>query len=189
MPAEVLVMCGQCGRPQPAGGRCVACGAVLPEAVRPEGGRGGPSRDVERTLLQVEPGRGRLLSLSPKLLLWRSPGEPPRVQEVDGLESVSFHRRPFYEPLFFVVPGLLGLWLSGMARFWTWGPVVLLALIGCFAQRQHALVLRGKDGQKTRWVLGMGRPGSAHALRYESVWTSLAPELRALGVKVEGRGR
>jgi hypothetical protein len=140
-------------------------------------------------VLEVELGRGRMLALSPKLLQWRVPGQPPRAREVAGLESVSFRTRPFHEALLFLLPAVLGLWFAGAARFWIWGPPALVALLGCFAQRHHALVLRGKDGSETRVVLGLGRPGSAPALRYESVWTSLAAELRALGVKVEGRTR
>jgi hypothetical protein len=125
--------------------------------------------------------------LSPIGLEWRRAGEPPRVRALSGIESVSFHARPFYEALLLLVPGLLGLVLGGVARFWMWGPSVVLAVVACLAMRRFSLVLRSKDGGMAELVLGPARPGGASALRYLDAWALLAPELRRRGVKAEDR--
>src|SRR4051812_10787167 len=99
MPAQVLVMCHECGRPQPGGREsCVACGARLPPALPPS------SRDqvldAFAPFLEADLGRGRVITLSKRRLEWHSGlKDDARVFELSQLKSLELSRRPVFESL------------------------------------------------------------------------------------------
>lgn len=188
MAVEVLVMCGGCGRPQHAGREaCVACGAKLPEAPAasppPEQGA---ILEADPPFMEADLGRGRALALSRKRLEWRrGRGERPVLIELARLASVRLDRRPVFESLIFAVPALAALPVAASPLLRTALVALLLwAVAACFAQRRYVLRLRNDRGEQAGLLLGMGRPRAPRGMRIESVWSSLAQELRGLGVKV-----
>src|SRR5437868_5279893 len=94
MPAQVLVMCPECGRPQPGGSEaCIACGARLPPALPPSGRD--QVLDAFSPFLEADLGRGRVLTLSKRRLEWRSGYEgDAQVFELSELKSLELSRRP-----------------------------------------------------------------------------------------------
>ena len=183
MPAEVLVMCSRCGRPQPAGKRCVACGVELPEVVVAPGGAN-TTRNQAQTSFEAELGHGRRLSLSGRRLEWREKEHPRLTYQAHQLESVTLRARPVYEALAFLLPMLMTVVLGQWLRVLGLG-LGLAALWACFTQRRYSLRLRTKQGGTADLMLGVGRPGSPLGVRLLGVWQALAPELRALGIQAE----
>jgi hypothetical protein len=179
MPAEVLVMCAQCGRPQRAATeRCIACGAALPEV---------PARNVAKDpraklldafepFLEGDLGGGRKVLLSEKRLEWT--GKQSGNVELAALGAVRLSARPVFEALIFCG---LAVAVAPFVPLWprvALGVLFALGLCACFLQKRYALVLTRKDGQRGELFWGMGRPGGAFAHRARSVWWSLSAELR-----------
>lgn len=190
MPAEVLVMCSECGRPQYATQEsCVACGAKLPPAPQPRSPPTGRDAILEafQPFLEANLGRGQLLSLSKKRLEWRPGAESkPILFELAALASVQLAQRPVYETLIFAIPALALAFLVGstvirvaLAAFF------VLCVVACLTQRRYELRLRNQHGEHARLYLGTSRPRAGQGARIESVWDALSQELRDLGVSVE----
>ncbi|MCE9672948.1 zinc ribbon domain-containing protein [Myxococcus stipitatus] len=177
MPAEVLVMCPACGRPQPAGGaRCIACGAPLPDAPVPH--ESGP-------FLSVELGGGRSLVGEGGQLTYRvSPSAPAQVMELGRLRELALESRAFREALLllaFIVPGVLA--HTPAPRFLSFGMAVLGVVLAATC-RVHALVLETSTGGRLRWSLGLARRGSARDEALLAAWGTLVSAVRARGVVV-----
>ncbi|MBI3184916.1 MAG: hypothetical protein HYZ28_22480 [Myxococcales bacterium] len=187
MPAQILVMCKQCHRPQFTAGRtCVSCGAVLPEV--PASGeevKGARERLIEadQPLLEATLGRGRRILISDRQLLWHPGfGEPVRI-ELSKLKEVRLERRPAYEALIFFFLFGLGAALTP----WLWlrllfGVLAGVSLLACFAQRRYALVMEA-EGLRLTPMLGIGTLGSPIARRIHSVWASVRDELERRSVR------
>jgi hypothetical protein len=196
MPADVLVMCTQCGRPQFAGeGLCIACGAKLPQTpvTKAELGQAQTARerllDAYDPFLEVNLGSGRRLLLSQRRLEWHPalPKEPVLV-DLKELELVRLRFRPVWESLPFAVAGVAFAILASLTFARVGGLfLALVATVACFLQKRCFLELVRKDGAEASLVLGMGRSGSSMRTRVESIWGSLRPALERLGVKVEER--
>ncbi|PTL82380.1 zinc ribbon domain-containing protein [Vitiosangium sp. GDMCC 1.1324] len=181
MPAEVLVMCTRCGRPQRAGaGFCSACGAELPEAPLPPG-----ASTPAAPFLSAELAGGRVLTGVGNRLSFR-PGASatPFLLELPGLRRLTLVHRPHYEVLILSAVAL------GVLPFVP-GPVRvllgLLALVGvalALTERRYTLVLESSGAVETRWDLGSVRRGSPMEQRVRAAWLTLSDVVRARGVQV-----
>lgn len=193
MPAEILVMCEACGRPQfPRKGGCVQCGAPLPD--HPTGVKR-PATPKEKLFDAFEPflegdlGRAGTMLLSQRRLEWQPPAgsrEEKKTFPLVDIDQVELQRRPAFEALIFAaIPALAAAFVSNPV-----GRVVLLALAGFAAlasltQRRYALFVRTRSRQESLGLLvAVGTAGSPAVRRAVSVWESLAAELKSLGVKV-----
>ncbi|MBJ6765135.1 hypothetical protein JGU66_30595 [Myxococcaceae bacterium JPH2] len=174
MPAEVLVMCRACGRPQPEGPpRCAFCGEPLPEAPR-------PAAEV-----RLELGRGRGLFVGPEQLTYRGrPAGPPATVPWSQVRRLEWERRPYLEALGLLAFAVLGLWAPtrDMEVMGLVAGVMGLLLAGLY--RHCALTLEVTGGARLRWPLGMALRGSARQARVEAVWRALAAMARERGVAV-----
>lgn len=187
MPAQVLVMCEACGRPQFATQpTCVACGAKLPDVPATKAQLKSAREQVldsYEPFLEADFGRGRLLLLSEKQLQWRAGAAAPWVADLAKVDTMGLRKRPVWETA--LPAGLIAL-----AAIWPatgWGRAVLaglaaLWLVAGAVQRRCALVVRMKDGRRAAISLGIGRPALQRA---DSVWATMTPELLRLGVTVE----
>jgi len=193
MPAEILVMCQSCGRPQfPRKAGCLQCGARLPE--QPTGVKR-PATPKEQLFDALEPflegdfGRAGTVLLSQRRLEWKPPpgsSEAKRAFALVDVDAVELQRRPAWEALVFAaLPLLISLLLSSPGvRYALWG-LAGFALLACLTQRRYALFVRTRD-RKQPWglLVAVGTGGSAAVVRALSVWETLSAELRSLGVKV-----
>lgn len=193
MPAEVLVMCEACGRPQfPRKAGCVQCGAPLPQ--NPTGLKR-PSTPKEKLFDAFEPflegdlGRAGILLLSQKRLEWQPPAgsrEEKRTYSLVDIDRVELEKRPAWEALFFaVVPAAIAAFLSNPIARWVLFGLGGFALLACLTQRRYALFVRTRGGKEPLGLLlAVGTSGSPSVVRAMSVWESLSTELKSLGVKV-----
>ncbi len=182
MPAEVLVMCAQCGRPQKPAPACTACGAALPEPpVRaPRSGRD-QLLEAYSPFLEGDLGGGRKLLLSERRLEWT--GKPPLAVELSELRAARLGARPAWEALLFCGLSVsVGAFVPGWPRV-ALGALFLLAAAACFLQRRYALVLARRDGRSAELFFGFARLGSDKARQLRGVYASLATELRERGVE------
>lgn len=190
MPAIELVMCAACGRPQAQAEKCVQCGQPLPPPIVGSAAEAKDARDQvfdnHLPFLEATLGAGRTLKLSRRRLEWiAGKGARPVQLEVGELATATLKARPIYEALLFAA--LFG---AGAALSQTpWLRIVLgvlaaLSVVACFAQRRYALVLERRGGGSAGLFFGIGKRGSPTVQRIDSVWSSVAPELRALGVEV-----
>jgi len=181
MPAEVLVMCSQCGRPQPVGERCVACGAALPGAFS----AAAPAEAPAPLPVTLEVGPERRLLLTLKRLEWREKEHPPLVYELTEIKGITLHVRPLFAALGFLVPMLMSLTLGRVFRI---AGLLLggVALVACFGLRRYTLRVHTTSGHRAELLLGYGRPGSHRSVRALEVWQTLAPALRARGLQTGG---
>jgi hypothetical protein len=193
MPAEVLVMCESCGRPQwPRKAGCVHCGAKLPDS--PAGAKK-PATPKEKLFDAFEPflegdfGRGGVVLLSQRKLEWklsRNAPRPARSFHLVDLAEVRLERRPAWEALIFlVIPAALAFFVrSGPGRYALAG-VALFILLACLSQRRYSFHVSPRDGKDPLGVLlAVGTSSAPGVVRAMSVWETLATELKALGVKV-----
>lgn len=184
MPVEVLVMCGECGRPQPAGGpRCIACGAPLPEAPLPSApGRLAP-------LLDADLGGGRALVCEGEWLTYRAaPTQFAQQVELGSLRGVELRTRFFREALGLVAFALLGFVAHAPAlKVLSFGVAAVGVLLAAVC-RSHVLVLETSAPGRMRWPLGLARRGSERDARLLAAWDALAGLVRARGVPVRVAG-
>src|SRR6266851_3373456 len=184
MPSEkFLLFCPQCGRPQPAKASCVACGAPLPPpSNRPLGGRDLILKAYQ-PFLEADLGLERRILLSAKRFEWHPRSGDPVIAEVAQIERVRLLSRPVWESLAIGAAASLAVLL---ARGWViralLGAIVVLAVAACVLQKQYALVLTTRDGRSRRIDLGIGTRRAPVVQRIESVWGSLQPALKELGV-------
>lgn len=183
MPAEVLVMCTKCRRPQPARqGPCVVCGEPLPEAPLP----GGASPDAPFLLLEAG---GRTIAGKDRRLTYQARASAaPVAVELDSVRSVALGRRLFVEALGLVLGAFVLALVDSSMR-----PVAAglsgLGVLGTLLLRRYSLLVVASEGGHLRWPLGVVRLGSKEAQRLEAAWTSGADALASRGVAVqEGSG-
>ncbi|HVE84627.1 MAG TPA: DUF6232 family protein [Myxococcales bacterium] len=193
MPAQILVMCEACGRPQfPRKGGCVQCGAPLPE--QPTGLKR-PATPKEKLFDAFEPflegdfGRAGTVLLSQRRLEWQpGPGsrEEKKTYPLVDVAQVELERRPAWEALLVAaLPGIAAALVSSPVARWILLGLVGFAALACFTQRRYALFVRRRDGKDPLGLLlAVGTSGSPAVQRVLSVWESLSAELRSLGVKV-----
>jgi hypothetical protein len=174
-------MCPGCGHPQEAGdGRCVACGAALPEAPRPAN----PAAEEPFFLLELG---GRSVAGGGRRLMYRADATvPPTVVELGRLRSVVFGRRFFLEPLALVPLALVLTLLVPSVRPFTTA-LSVLGLLGALLCRQSFVVLEFLDGKQTRWTLGTAFIGSSRARRIDAACAAALRGLGARGVAAEDR--
>jgi|GEM_PF-1248820 len=188
MPAEILIMCPRCGRPQRAqGDHCIHCLAALAPAVAlPPSAKNDPAPDPNEPFLEADLGLGRRVLLSARQLQWTPRQGPPIIVDLSKLESVTLVRRPVWECLY--IAALAGLAFAVRAPWFVHavlGALIVLAVAACALQRRYAFRLRLKDGREASLVLGIGARRSPVVERIASVWGSLAPALASLGVRCE----
>jgi hypothetical protein len=184
VPVEVLVMCGACGRPQPAGGpRCIACGAPLPEAPLPSapGGRA--------PFLDADLGGGRSLSGEGERLSYRAaPTQSPQEVDLGSLRGVELQTHFFREALVLVAFAVLGFVARAPGlKILSFGVAALGVLLAVVC-RSHVLVLETSAPGRLRWPLGLARRGSERDARLLAAWDTLAGVVRARGVPVRVAG-
>ena len=183
MPPEVLVLCSQCHRPNPAvRGTCAFCSARLPEAPLP--GRALSARSFDAAL-----GGGRRLSSREGELTFQ-PGTraAPEAVTLESLTRATLVRRPTWEAL---APACALL----VAALFLEAPLVralllILALVLAglaLAFRLHALELTLQQGRRRQWRLGTAGRGSARERQLAAAWVTLAEALRARGLPVDER--
>ncbi|WP_075011201.1 hypothetical protein [Stigmatella aurantiaca] len=179
MPTEVLVMCTGCGQPQEAGdGRCVACGAALPEAPRPAN----PASEEPFFLLELG---GRVVAGGGRRLTYRADATvTPTVVELGRLRAVRFGRRFFLEPLA-IVPLVLVLTLLEPSVRPVTTALSALGVLLALLWRQSFVVLEFLDGKQVRWTLGTALIGSARARRIDEACAAALRGLVARGVASE----
>lgn len=184
VPVEVLVMCGACGRPQPAGGpHCIGCGALLPEAPLPSAPR------VRTPFLAADLGGGRSLSGEGERLCYRaSPKQAPQVVELGSLRGLELETHFFREALLLGAFALLGFVARAPALQGVAFGVAALGVLLAVLCRSHVLVLETSAPGRVRWPLGLARRGSERDARLLSAWDTLAGVVRARGVPVRGAG-
>jgi hypothetical protein len=184
MQSEPLLICGQCGRPQHAGETCAFCGARLPPPFTH-----GPASGRDRVLQAYQPfleadlGLAKRIRLSARRLEWYPRSGQPVIAKVEQLERVSLFSRPVWESLAIGALVSIGFILSS---FWLVRVVlalfILLAIAACFLQKRYSLVLKTRDGRALRFDLGIGARRAPVVQRIESVWDSLQPALKQLGI-------
>ena len=179
MPAEVLVMCLACARPQSAGpAHCAWCGSPLPSAPLPPTAQ--PPPDLEAGL-----GKGTLALIGDRLEL-RQHEAGRRQFAVQSVRSVRLVQRPLFEALLLALACALLI----VSCPWLWGrlllvPVMVVSTALCFAERRIRLKLTLENGQRARFDLGTAPRERADRLRRRFV--PLAEALSQRGVEV-GRG-
>lgn len=186
MPAQVLVMCAACGRPQfPTQPDCVACGAKLPEAPQPAPRT---ARDAllecYEPILEADFGRGRVLMVSEKQLEWRVQGGRVLLAELAQIEWVRLRTRPVWEVL--IPVAVLGVGAILVPWGWARGLTAVFAalwLVAGAVQRRCALAVHMRDGREATLTIGTGNPLAARA---RAIWSTVGPELGRLGVGVQG---
>lgn len=193
MPAEVLVMCESCGRPQlPRKAGCIACGAKLPDAPT---GLQRPMTPKEKLFDALEPflegdfGRAGVMLLSQRRLEWkqdRNAPRPTRSFHLVDVAEVELERRPAFEALLFlVIPAALAFFLRSDGARYALAGVAVFVLLACLTQRRYALHIKPRDGKDPLGILlTVGTSNAPGVVRVLSVWETLSQELRSLGVKV-----
>ncbi len=194
MPAEVLVMCPACARPQPSASACVHCGAALPEAPRPPGSSDALRPDPllrPRAPAEVEVPLGestRLFVGEDALELRGGDGSRERVALAD-VRRVGLERQRSWPLLaaaalpVLVAFALVDGWVIRLVLF------VLGAGLAFLLLRREVLYLRIErvDAEPRRIRLGQrGSTGSATGVATSSRWAELSEELRRRGVDVQG---
>jgi hypothetical protein len=188
MPAQVLVMCAECSRPQFATQKtCVSCGAVLPDAPMPrEELKSVRDRIIEAQtpFLEATLGRGQRLCLSEKQLEWH--GAPSKAYfALPDLKGAKLQARPVWETLIFGSVALIALVVAP----WLWlrlafAGLVVVAVLACFIQRRFFLLLATEKGTAAL-PLGIGARNAPISQRIQSIWGSLRDELERRGVPCE----
>lgn len=189
MPAEVLVMCPSCGRPQSASRRrCAFCDAELPEAPLPPLAPASPP--PPHPLLSLALGNGRALVVSGEQLSFqgRPGGGPPLDVAWTRVRRLEWRTRPYVEALGLLAFTALGLWAPARE-------VRLMALLAgaiglllTALYRHHGLTVEVEDGTRLRWPLGMALRGSAREARLKAARAALEVAGRERGVPLSSPG-
>ncbi len=140
--------------------------------------------DSYQPFLEADLGRGHLIRLSQRRLEWVGGRRgKPLIVRIEDLRCVSLAERPVWEALLvgILVAGGLALGPPWAIRLLL-GALILLSLVGCFAQKRYALRLQLRNGQVLEVALGTGTKRAAQTQRVRSVWATLSAELRTLGV-------
>ncbi len=124
--------------------------------------------------LEADLGLERRILLSAKRLEWHPRSGDPVIAEVAQIERVRLASRP---------ASLAVLLARGWVIRALLGAIVVLAVAACVLQKQYALVLTTRDGRSRRIELGIGTRRAPVVQRIESVWGSLQPALKELGVE------
>jgi hypothetical protein len=139
--------------------------------------------DAHEPFLEASLGRGRLLLLSEKRIEWVVPGARVAT-ELSKLKGVRLAKRPPFEALMFALA------FGGAAALvpWLWlriafAALAVLALAACALQRRFDIVFEREDG-RAALLLGIARPNASTSRRIESIWQTIAEELKRLGVPV-----
>ena len=188
MPAEVLVMCSACGRPQSAARRrCAFCNAELPEAPLPLLAPASRPPPPPAASVAVDLGNGRGLSVGAEKLTFqgRARGSPVDVawMRVRGLE---WRTRPYLEALGLLAFAVLGFWAPEsplrLMGFLAGGMGLLLAAL----YRHHGLTVVVEDGVRLQWPLGMALRGSSREARLVAARAVLTEAARNRGIPLSG---
>ncbi|NNC04186.1 hypothetical protein HJC10_15210 [Corallococcus exiguus] len=195
MPAEVLVMCSACGRPQSAARRrCAFCNAELPEAPLPPRSREAsesPAPLPGVTPLVLDLGNRRALAVNDRQLSFQGrPGGGPTLDVPWArVRRLEWRARPYFESL-----GLLAFTALGLF----WAPTQAVRIMAFMAgviglglaalYRHHGLTLELDDGTRMQWPLGMALKGSAREARLTAARDTLAAAGRMRGVPLAGTG-
>jgi hypothetical protein len=185
MPAEVLVMCPACGRPQFPAAVCMACGQALPapDVVSPTPtARERVMQAFEPYLEASLPGDRQVL-LSERRLEWKDANGSVQW-EVTNLQSISLQARPIWEALLFSPLFALLLLASVPGLRLTGALLVLVSMAACFLQRRYVLAFQQTDGTVVRKPVGFGRRKTPAVEQIFSVWASLSQELFRRGVAI-----
>ncbi|NPC69827.1 hypothetical protein HPP05_08705 [Corallococcus exiguus] len=195
MPAEVLVMCSACGRPQTAARRrCAFCNAELPEAPLPPRSREAaesPASFPGVTPLALDLGNRRALAVNDTQLSFQGrPGGGPTLDVPwTRVRRLEWRTRPYFESLGLLAFTVLGLfWAPTQAvRIMSLaGGVIGLLLVVLY--RHHGLTLELDDGTRMQWPLGMALKGSAREGRLTAARATLADTSRMRGIPLAGSG-
>ncbi|RYZ38261.1 MAG: hypothetical protein EOO71_24725 [Myxococcaceae bacterium] len=187
MPAEVLVMCSACGRPQTAARRrCAFCNAVLPEApLPPQGPVSPPPSRIAPLALDLGNGRGLSMDAERLTFLGRV-GGPPLDVAWTRVRRLEWHTRPYVEALGLLAFALLGLWTPAQALRVMAFAAGVVGLLLAVLYRHQGLTVELEDGARLQWPLGMALRGSAREARLEAARVALREAGRARGVPVSG---
>jgi hypothetical protein len=192
VPAEVLVMCDSCGRPQTAARRrCAFCNAELPEApLPPLAASAPPPPRPGLAPVSLDLGNRRALSVDAVKLSFqgRPGGGAPLDVPWARVRRLEWRTRPYLEAL-----GLLA--FTALGFFAPANPVRVMAfaagvmgLLLMVLYRHHGLTVELEDGTRMQWPLGMAPKGSAREARLTSAWSALRDAARARGVTLSGPG-
>ena len=187
MPAEVLVMCSACGRPQTAARRrCAFCNAVLPEAPLPPQAPASPPPPPVAPLA-VDLGNGRGLSVGAERLTYQGrPVGPPLDVAWTRVRGLEWRTRPYLEALGLLAFAVLGFWAPASPLRLMGFLAGALGLLLAALYRHHALTVVVEDGARLQWPLGMALKGSAREARLVAARVALTDTARARGVPVAG---
>lgn len=191
MPAEVLVMCSACGRPQSAARRrCAFCNAELPEAPLPPRSPDSPGSSppgVSPWVLDL--GNRRVLAVGDTQLSFqgRPGGGPTLDMPWARVRRLEWRTRPYFEAL-----GLLAFTALGLL----WAPTQVVRIMALMAgviglglvtlYRHHGLTVVLDDGTRMEWPLGMALKGSSREARLSSARVALTEVGRMRGVPLAG---
>lgn len=192
MPAEVLVMCSACGRPQTAGRRrCAFCNAELPEAPLPPRPPDAPVPSPGVPPLALDLGNRRALAVNDTRLSFQGrPGGGPALDVPwTRVRRLEWRTRPYFEALGLLAFTALGLfWAPTQAvRIMAFAAGVIGLLLAAL-YRHHGLTLELDDGTRMQWPLGMALKGSAREGRLTAARATLADAGRVRGVPLAGPG-
>ncbi|RKH53040.1 hypothetical protein [Corallococcus llansteffanensis] len=188
MPAEVLVMCSACGRPQSAARRrCAFCNAVLPEAPLPPPAPASRPPPSMGPLAVVNLGNGRGLSVGVERLTFqgRAKGSPVDVAWI-RVRRLEWRSRPYLEALALLAFTVLGFWAPYPAMRLMGFLAGAVGLLLAALYRHHALTVEVEDGVKLQWPLGQALRGSAREARLVAGLAALTAAARSRGVPLDG---
>lgn len=204
MTIEVLVMCGNCGRPQPPRGQCVQCGSDLPRSPVPgnASAQPPPAPTVDPPV-EFDLGDGRKLVVSTDSLELKGAPRPQTTLASRPVANAMGTNGPARVPLSTVrrakleqlrawpavVLGVLSLGLMIAVSGWlsrTVGAVGLAAAIWLFVRTRYFVIRFDRnEGAPAVLVLGGGASGSRRGVTAQSLWLDLSAELRRRGVRID----
>ncbi|NOK21642.1 hypothetical protein [Corallococcus carmarthensis] len=191
MPAEVLVMCSACGRPQSAARRrCAFCNAELPEAPLPAVSPAAPTPTPRVSPLALDLGNRRALAVNDEQLSFQGrPGGGPALDVPwSRVKRLEWRTRPYFEALGLLAFTALGFWAPAQAvRFMAFAAGVIGLLLAVL-YRHHGLTVELEDGTRMQWPLGMAIRGSAREARLTAARAVLVDAGRARGIPLGGSG-
>jgi hypothetical protein len=188
VPAEVLVMCNSCGRPQTAARRrCAFCNAELPEAPLPPLAPASPP-PPRAPPVAVDLGNGRALSADDVKLSFqgRPGGGAPLDVPWARVRRLEWRTRPYLEALGLLAFTALGFWAPTQPVRIMAFAAGIVGLMLTVLYRHHGLTVELEDGTRMQWPLGMALGRSTREARLTAARTALAEAARARGVTVSG---
>ncbi|AFE04750.1 hypothetical protein COCOR_02651 [Corallococcus coralloides DSM 2259] len=194
MPAEVLVMCSACGRPQTAARRrCAFCNAELPEAPLPPRSPQAPEPPAPSlpgvSPLALDLGNRRALAVNDAQLSFQGrPGGGPTLDVPwNRVRRLEWRTRPYFEALGLLAFTALGLFWAPTQEVRIMAFVAGVIGLGLAAlYRHHGLRVELDDGTRMEWPLGMALKGSAREGRLTAARATLADAGRMRGVPLAG---